>query len=321
MHSQSVSDPIFKTAYIQAYFDSKGEAKKLCMRCHAPVTFINGDYDMEKPITSEGVTCHFCHSIEDVEPLKENPFKLKAGKTIRGPKGTGETDYHISVKSTIHAKSEFCAGCHEYEAGGIKIMGTYSEWKNGPYAKKGIQCQGCHMPQQIVKDEKGRTRRLFSHSLAGGHSLMQLKKAVTVQVAGIERGKDRITVKVELENTGSGHYVPTGMPTRRLVLSCLIKTSDNKALKRKVTYEKVIFDAEGKELLRDSDIMLGLGSLIVKDNRLAPGEKRKERLVFFTDPNVEVAVSVWVEYIYSPSLAQSTEMKVEMSRAEKFFSR
>lgn len=321
MHSQSISDPIFKTAYMEAYLASKGEAKKLCMRCHAPAVYLNGDYDLDEPITTEGVTCHFCHSVEDVKPLHEKPFTLKIGRTIRGPSGTGETDYHTSVKSVIHGRSELCAGCHEYEAGGIKIMGTYSEWKNGPYAKKGIQCQGCHMPQEMVTDKNGRKRRVFSHYLAGGHSMMQLRKAVTVRVAGIERGKDRITVELELENSGSGHYVPTGIPTRRLLLSCLIKTSDKKALKQKITYEKVIFDPDGKELTKDADIMLGLGTRIVKDNRLAPGEKRKVRLVYFTNPDVEVAVSAWVDYVYSPDLAQPIEMKVEMSRVERFFSK
>lgn len=321
MHSQSVSDPIFKTAYMEAYLATKGEAKKLCMRCHAPAVYLNGDYDLEQPITAEGVTCHFCHSVVEVKPLDEKPFTLKIGKTIRGPRGTAESGYHATVKSDIHKKSEFCAGCHEYEAGGIKIMGTYSEWKNGPYAKKGIQCQDCHMPPELVKDKSGGKKRVFSHYLAGGHSIMQLRKAVTVRVAGIVRGKDRITVELELENSGSGHYVPTGIPTRRLLLSCVIKTSDKKALKKKVTYEKVIFDPDGKELTKDADIMLGLGTRIVKDNRLAPGEKRKVRLVYFTNPDVEVAVSAWVEYVYSPDLAQPTQMKVEMSRAERFFSK
>ena len=321
MHSQSISDPIFKTAYMEAYFISKGEAKKLCMRCHAPATYLNSDYDLELPITSEGVTCHFCHSVEDVKLLSKKPFTLKVGTTIRGPEAEGKTDYHTTVKSDIHEKSKICAGCHEYEAGGIKIMGTYSEWKNSSYAAKGIQCQGCHMPQEFVTNKKGERVRRHSHYLAGGHSMMQLRKAVTISVVAVTRGKDRIIVDLELENSGSGHYVPTGIPTRRLVLSCLIKTSDKKALKQKVTFEKVIFDQNGNELRKDAEIMLGLGTRIVKDNRLAPGEKRKVRLLYFTNPDVEVAVSAWVEYVYSPDLAQPTEMKVEMSRAERFFSK
>ena len=308
MHSQSVSDPIFKTAYMEAYLASKGGAKKLCLRCHAPATYLNSDYDLELPISAEGVTCHFCHSVEEVKPLIKKAFTLKVGTTIRGPRGTAETDYHKSVKSAIHSKSEICAGCHEYEEGGIKIMGTYSEWKNSSYAAKGIQCQGCHMPPEVVTDKSGRKSKVFSHYLAGGHSIMQLRKAVTVKVTGLTRGKDRITVEVELENSGSGHYVPTGIPTRRLLLSCVIKMSGTKALKQKVVYEKVIFDKNGKELTKDSDIMLGLGTQIVKDNRLAPGEKRKVRLVYFTNPDVEVAVSAWVEYVYSPNLAQPAEM-------------
>src|SRR3972149_1130671 len=57
--SQSVKDPIFRNAYLEAYLATKGEAKKVCLNCHAPTVLISKDYDMEMEITKEGITCDF----------------------------------------------------------------------------------------------------------------------------------------------------------------------------------------------------------------------------------------------------------------------
>jgi Zn-finger protein len=322
LHSHAVLDPIFHTSFMEAYHASKGEVKKLCLSCHAPTALITGDYDTEKEITMEGVTCHFCHSLKDVNHAidPENPerFSLDVGRTIRSPLGDGTGDYHDRAYSPIHKKSELCAGCHEYSANGITIMGTYSEWKNSSYAEKGIQCQTCHMPQQKTRSGS-KKKKIFSHYLAGGHSLTQLKKAVKIDITNILRGRDRIIVNLTVENVGSGHFVPTGIPSRKLVVTCKVTSGRNVTKKRVVRYEKIIFDAQGRELLSDSEIMMGHGTQIVKDNRLAPGEIRKEKLVFYMEPAGEIFVSAQVDYIYRPAIIQQMEMKIEMNRSEKVF--
>lgn len=316
MHSQAVADPIFQTAYMQAYTETAGKAKTVCLSCHAPTTAITGDFDLKNATTKEGITCHFCHSITGAHPNGKTRFDLKVSTTVRGPKGGAKSDYHDSVASPLHRTAELCAGCHEYSANGIKIMGTYTEWKNGPYAAKGVVCQACHMPQEAVTDDKGKTKTVMSHALAGGHSEAQLRKAVTVSVRNIVKAADRVTVEVEITNSGSGHYVPTGIPTRKLMLYCQIKTSDNKSMKKNVAFERIIFDKTGRELLSDSEIMMGKGTQVVKDNRLAPGEKRREQLVFYVGTSGSVTATVWVDYLYQPLLVQPTEMRIELSRTE-----
>ncbi len=321
MHSHAVSDPIFSAAYMEAYLRTKGEAKKLCLGCHAPAMLINGDEDMENDVTAEGVTCHFCHSIKDVNLDAAidsgERFDLDVGKTMFGPNGNGGNQkYHESALSKIYGESKFCAGCHEYKANGINIMETYTEWLKGPYPSKGVHCQDCHMKRQgIGKSGK----KVFSHYLAGGHSALQLKKAIDISITGVKRGKDRITVFMDLENVGSGHMVPTGIPSRKLILTCKIILANNVTRTRSIKYEKVIFDANGKELLDDSDIMAGFGSQIVKDNRLAPLERRKEKFVFFIEPKGEILVSVKVEYLYRPKVLEETEMRIEMGNADMAF--
>lgn len=321
MHGQSVTDPIFQAAYAQSFLLSDGKSKKICPECHAPTTNVTGDLAMDKDISKEGITCHFCHSITEVHPNGKPRFKLSVGKSLRTPLNVGTTDYHTNILSPYMQKSEFCAGCHEYESNNVKIMSTYSEWKNGPYAAKGIGCQICHMPIEAAVDDKGKPRKVFSHSLAGGHSMAQLRKAVTVNISNMAAQSDRVTVEIEVENHGSGHYVPTGIPTRKLVLYCSIRTSDGKSQKKSVVYEKILFDKAGRELTKDSEIMLGLGAQVVKDNRLAPGERRKESIVFYTPSAGEVAVSAWVDYLYQPLLMQPAEMRMEMTRTDKTFSR
>ena len=66
MHSMSIEDPIFKASYMEAYFKTAGEAKFNCLRCHAPIAFLNNDYDLKNEITKEGVNCDFCHSVKKV---------------------------------------------------------------------------------------------------------------------------------------------------------------------------------------------------------------------------------------------------------------
>ncbi|MDH5543805.1 MAG: multiheme c-type cytochrome [Nitrospinota bacterium] len=324
MHAKSLSDPIFQTSYLEAYTQSEGKAKKVCLNCHAPVAMINGDYDLNQEVTREGLTCHFCHSIVDADPnappASNERFNLKVGKGIRTPNEDGKNDYHTHINSPIHRKSELCAGCHEYSANGIKLMSTYSEWLNGPYAAKGVQCQSCHMPKQKLGAGKNSGKEVFSHYLAGGHSIMQIKKAVKVTIAGVTRGKDRVTIDLVVENSGSGHYVPTGIPTRKLILTCKITTGGKDIPAKKIVYEKILFDEKGRELTTDAEILLGKGSQVVKDNRLAPGEARKEKMVFYVEPGGEVLVSAKVDYVYTPRIIQQEKMEVEMNSDEKVFS-
>ena len=321
MHAQAVTDPIFQAAYMQAFLDTDGKAKLICLECHAPVAGINGDTGLKDGVTREGITCHFCHSITATHPNGKKRFDVKVGATLAGPRGNDKIPYHAGVKSDLHRSADLCAACHEYEANGVKIMSTWSEWKTGPSAAKGIACQQCHMPLENSMNQKGERISVFSHSLAGGHSIVQLRKGVVVNIRNVERLNDRTVVDLEIENSGAGHSLPTGIPTRKLVLYVQLLGADNNSQKKSVVYEKIIFDKKGRELTRDSDIMQGLGAVVAKDNRIASGEKRKEQVVFYGAATGEVSVSAWIDYVYQPSLIQNTEMRVEMTRTERSFGR
>ncbi|MDH4185288.1 MAG: multiheme c-type cytochrome [Nitrospinota bacterium] len=319
MHAGSVTDPIFEAAYMMAFYKKGAAAAKLCLRCHSPTSTLTKDYDLSHALPSEGITCDFCHSIKDVNLEKEdNPFTLDPGKVKYGPNIKGDVKVHDVMYSRVHSDAKICAGCHEYRPGGVPVMTTYSEWKDSVYPEQGTNCQYCHMPESVGEISKGvpgpREGKIFNHNLAGGHSVIQLKKALALKITAIERNKDKMTVRVDLTNQGSGHRVPTGIPTRKLILYCEVKVGGGKVYKDQVLYEKAIFGASGKELVHDADIMLGEGAFVAKDNRIFPKETRKEAFVFFIPEGKEALVNAWVDYLYDPVILQPTEMRIEMNR-------
>lgn len=319
MHAQSVTDPIFRASYMEAYLKSGGEAAKLCLRCHAPTLKAAKGANPDIFATSDGITCDFCHSVKDVDLKKpSDPFTIDHGLVKYGPGKREDVKQHKTAYSKLHTGAVFCASCHEYSANGVSIMSTYSEWKDSPYAEEGKPCQYCHMPEipgEISNNVAGeRGPKVFSHQTAGGHSMAQLQKAVAARIGRVERSKDKMTVFVDVTNVGSGHRAPTGMPSRKLILYCEVRAPGGKVYRDKILYEKAIFDKNGSELTSDADMMLGMGVTIAKDNRIFPKETRKEKFTFYIPDGHKASVFVWVDYLYTPMILQETEMRVEMSR-------
>ena len=81
--------------------------------------------------------------------------------------------FHECVESPLHLQSDFCAGCHQvyHYDDHFPLEATYTEWKHGPYAQKGIMCQDCHMVDHetfmrtadtFKRPERGEYRHFFS---------------------------------------------------------------------------------------------------------------------------------------------------------------
>src|SRR5206468_1417567 len=89
---------------------------------------------------------------------------------------------------------------------GLKTYTTVSEAAAVPGAKG---CLDCHMPRFDAVAAKGERERTVAH-----HDFhADLTRAVSLKL-GAERGE----LKVELNNTGADHALPTGRPERRLKL-------------------------------------------------------------------------------------------------------
>ncbi len=323
LHAKAaLDDPIFDASYMEALKFSGGQAKTLCLKCHAPTVLVTKDYDVKLQITKEGIPCDFCHTVKSVSPGKENPFVFSDGKTKFGPYKGAESPVHETMYSPLHEKGEFCGSCHQLNKNGIEILSTYTEWKNGPYAKKGVHCQSCHMPRsegKVVDPSVKKSKFIMNlHDVQGGHSVEQLKKAVSVKLSSINRVGNEVQVVVRLKNKGSGHKVPTGMPTRELVLQLTALSGDETVFTGEKVFKKVLTDKKGKVLKTEAEIMLHAYK-ITQDNRLAPMKDVPIKFSFYHKADGKITVSAKLFYRYVPRILTPQEMIVEMGSDEKAY--
>lgn len=320
LHAFSLTDPIFDTAYMQAVKEAGEEARKVCLRCHAPMTMVNGDYELREGVTREGVSCDFCHTVTAVHlDGREKPYTVDLGLVKRSVLKKATSPAHDVAYSELHGTSEFCGGCHNYvTTKGKAVMSTYDEWRDGPYAREGVQCQDCHMvltSGKVVREEvKESGAKIHLHNLI--HDTDQLRSALSLQIASAERSVNRLQVEVTIENVGSGHMVPTGIPSREIVLSVSVD-SGSRVLTQERRYRKVVADEKGRLLKRDFEVLL-YGARILNDNRIGPREKRVERFNFDVPKAGRSAkVSVHLSYEYAPVILHEERLDILLSSVER----
>src|SRR5574341_1028785 len=334
LHANSLTDPVFDVAFMQVLKAGDAKARESCLRCHAPTTRVTRDFGLRFGVTREGITCDFCHTISTVNMAnRAEPYTMRPGIVKFGPLGDTTSPQPRTTFSPIHETSELCGGCHELVArNGTVIMGTYSEWKESPYAAKGVQCQDCHMP--TVKDAttvkagvKTSTKRVNKHDLQGGHSIDQLQRAARVEILEVSKGSDAVLVRVRVTNVGSGHKMPTGIPSRKVLLTGRLKDARGAVLREAtIRYQKVLADSQHRPLETDADIFMK-PSKILLDNRLGPQESRIEQLIFpvtreMTQDQViggrtyqrNLSVEVVLTYSYTPLILQPADMVQEMAK-------
>jgi len=318
MHSAAYTDPIFQSSFLQAYLETQGKAKTVCLRCHAPMAAMSGDWDMIEAIGQEGITCDFCHSVVSVDlDRHEQPFQLEFGGVKRGPLGDANSPAHEVAKSPLHQSAEFCAGCHEYiNEQGIAVLSTYSEWRLSPQGKAGKTCQNCHMPMvpgETVREEFETTRGTINlHNISGGHSTDQVRKAATGRILSAQREEPTVAVvEVEVANVGSGHSIPTGLPTRMLVLEVMVYVDGLEVRRFEKKYRKSLLDNEGQLIRKDHRVMLDAVK-IREDNRLRAGERRVERFVSRVPASGKLTADMRLRYLYEPEILTREEISIDM---------
>lgn len=163
-----------------------------------------------------------------------------------------------SVARDLFTDETLCAGCHEHDQpaiegtidterwsdGRVPIHSTYSEWKEGPLNEI-APCQSCHMPPD---PDVGNSADLgATHSADSGESdalppgvvagwyrppgavrrhswvgprtpdsdMLQLAASLQIEKSVDE---DVLTARVTTKNVGPAHAIPTGEPSRNLIL-------------------------------------------------------------------------------------------------------
>lgn len=160
--------------------------KEECMDCHLPrplaITGFGKRTLPRRTHFDEGVSCISCHLGPDGGVVgradrPEVPCKPK------------RSDAFLAVDA--------CASCHNQHF-------TTDQWRASSYAKLGVDCSSCHMPevQRVRADKSPRLGR--DHVFRGCHDLATLRKA-----AKFEARRDGNELVLQLTNSGAGHNFPT----------------------------------------------------------------------------------------------------------------
>ena len=229
-----------------------------CAACHTPLASVNDPYGIDPTtvigISTEGVSCDFCHKIWDVRlnPGSGLPYDNMPGVLSyifrRPPDGKqffvgpfddvapGEDTY-----SPLQTESKFCAPCHYSKFWGTPIYNSFSEWLESPYSDPESEqtCQDCHMPMlgatKIATLEAGGVERdatsILSHKMPGADDENLLQNAVTMNVDS-HREDDMVFVEVEIINDKTGHHIPTDSPLRHMILLIQVANENGEQLEQ-----------------------------------------------------------------------------------------
>jgi hypothetical protein len=303
----------------------KAAIRRHCVWCHAPTALVTGDYALQKPITREGVSCDFCHTVADVHlGRSDHPFDLQPGKVKRGPMEYAKSAAHETAYSTLHKSSSLlCASCHEHtNVHGVPVLSTYSEWTTGPYAARGQTCQECHMPlvpgTTVGEGLESTQRRINLHRLAGGSLDSRVRGGLELRFASIAVHAASADVEVVLANTGVGHSAPGGLSSKSLVLAVGVDTGSGKLVQRlERIYRRELKGADGRALTTVPDLFLE-SIAVGEDTRIKQKEARSERFTLPL-PGAWKAIVARLEYRdasdpKSPKTSLITEQRRERGR-------
>lgn len=185
---------------------ARGE-HQTCIRCHAPlaeqadslVAAIKQAKQQRLPagggLHGQGLVCAACH----VRQLEWYGPQRRDGSEP----GAAAKDYPHGSWKANHAfeSSQFCATCHqfkddEYALNGKLLENTYREWRDSRYARQGVSCQACHMPDR-------------RHLWKGIHDAETVKKGIEIRTGTTSMANAQISAKISVTNSGVGHYFPT----------------------------------------------------------------------------------------------------------------
>ncbi len=205
---------LFGRMYFASLRETRGLTMVKCGPCHETVSYITNDFEKLRDVSSEGVTCVFCHAIAGPgEPHAVPPVTLELGPYLGPIRQPVTVRDHGSKHSDFIVKADYCGSCHQYQnQNGILVSDTFGEWKRSKYAKTGVTCQQCHMPgSQGRVSSLGPVRsRVADHSFRGPDQDRALQEAATLVLRAGKSEGDELHVVATVTNVGAGHALPTG---------------------------------------------------------------------------------------------------------------
>ncbi len=328
--SESWMARAYSNATFQAIYAFRTESDKQndtttaqgCLRCHAPLGFLYQDVTGVRAETNEGVSCEFCHRVAEVKEGSTHLYvaELSPSGAVFGPTGGIDSRAHPTRQGKVFADSSLCALCHlDRSDGGIPLENTFEEWRRSDFARRGIDCADCHMPQKEgpATDVAGLTQRRSthaSHRFHGGHANSpMLPSAARVEVLSADASRG---LQISVRNLTVGHNFPSnGAHLAELMLEIEIIGAQGNVLRRKVRSYRSLWansfeslESRGRETASDKR------ATSARDTTLGPLEERIEN---FPVELLRGGVSGTAKLVYRkiPEQVALQQMKL----AESFF--
>jgi hypothetical protein len=148
-------------------------------------------------LAPRGVPCAACHVRGH---RRFGPPRRDGSRASTAPR---ETLPHGGVTRTpAYLASAFCRGCHQFGPEGYALAGkpledTYAEWKASRFAREGVQCQDCHMPDR-------------RHLWRGVHDPEMVRDGLAVSLlADGAPAPGAVAARLVVESVRVGHRFPT----------------------------------------------------------------------------------------------------------------
>lgn len=287
LHAQSMGPGVM--GQLVDMLDNNPEEALFCQTCHAPLTEQlpkvqptgSGGSIIDNPhyqaaLREQGLVCAACH-------VRQHQ-RFGPPKRPDAPPSPPVVPHGGVMRTAAFERSEFCMGCHQFEADGFALNGkllenTYQEWQASRYAKEGVQCQNCHMPDR-------------RHLWRGIHDPEMVKSGVTIDFTTKKptyRPGEMLQAALRITNSGVGHYFPTYV-TPRVVVRFELLGKDGQP----------VSDSQ-KEAVIGREVPLDLPDELF-DTRIRPGETvtiNYSQKVLRAGLALRATVTVEPDYFYS----------------------
>jgi hypothetical protein len=283
MHAYAADDPLFIAMNARGQRETGGALGQFCVQCHAPLAVKLGATKDGLNLASldkklKGITCYWCHSIDEIDGAHNNPAKLADDGVMRGeyhdPFPTGA---HNATYSNLHDadqpdSAKTCGSCHDIEnTNAVPLARTYLEWQGTIFAHPDpnlqLTCASCHMPGRdapAASVPNAPMRRVHDHRMVGVDVAITKFAEADDQRAAVQAALDptlvsrlcvsitagNVVAEVTLDNAFAGHDWPSGA-----------------AYHRRAWIELVAYDSTGAEIFHTGAVPddQSLATQITKD--------------------------------------------------------
>ncbi|HXX67950.1 MAG TPA: multiheme c-type cytochrome [Polyangiaceae bacterium] len=239
MHALASDDPVFVAMNARGQRDTGGRLGTFCATCHAPMavgdSVTTDGLNLSTLVAGyRGVTCFFCHTVNQVTGTHDGAVALADDLVMRGeydnpiPSAAHGAEYSVLHDGEQSASAGFCGACHDVVVPqtDAAVERTFTEWSHSAFAGSGgATCIECHMtasPQAGPIADVGGVpdRTLHDHRLAAvdvpfaGSFVDAGTDAVVDELSGALQGALCVTgaggIRVVLDPVGIGHGWPSG---------------------------------------------------------------------------------------------------------------